>query len=254
MKKVWIPVIGVSLLALTLAAVGCEAGLPASNDPQINGGNFVLSQQNTGIWVTGEGKVSVTPDVAMINLGVEAQANKVELARQQAEEAMTAIMAELESYGVDDKDIKTQRFSIYPVRRWENNREILIGYRVANIVTVKIRELDDTGAIIDAVAIAGGDYTRVNSISFTVDDPTEYYEEVREKAMEDAESKAEQLADLSGVSLGRPTYINEGSIYAPVTRDIYYAEAGAPAPEATTPISPGETDIQLTVQVVYSIQ
>jgi uncharacterized protein YggE len=254
MKKVWIPVIGISLLALTLAAVGCETGLPASNTPQINGGNFILSQQNTGIWVTGEGKVSVTPDVAIINLGVEAQANKVELARQQAEEAMVAIMAELESYGVAEEDIKTQQFSIYPVRRWEKDQEILIGYRVTNIVTVKIRELDDTGAIIDAVATAGGDYTRVNSISFTVDDPTEYYEEVREKAMADAESKAEQLADLSGVSLGRPTYINEGSIYAPVTRDIYYGEAGAPALEPTTPISPGETDIRLTVQVVYSIQ
>ncbi|HEY79178.1 MAG TPA: SIMPL domain-containing protein [Dehalococcoidia bacterium] len=254
MKKVWILVVCISLLALTLAAVGCETGLPAGSAPQINGGNFILSQQNTGIWVTGEGKVSVTPDVAMINLGVEAQANKVELARQQAEEAMTAIMAELESYGVAEEDIKTQRFSIYPVRRWEKDQEILIGYRVTNIVTVKIRELDDTGAIIDAVVSAGGDYTRVNSVSFTVDDPTEYYEEVREKAMEDAENKAEQLADLSGVSLGRPTYINEGSIYAPVTRDMYYAEAGAPAPEPTTPISPGETDIRLTVQVVYSIQ
>jgi uncharacterized protein YggE len=254
MKMRWMLVIGISLLALILTAVGCETGLPASNAPQINGGNFILSQQNTGIWVTGEGKVSVTPDVAIINLGVEAQANKVELARQQAEEAMLAVMAELESYDVGEEDIKTQQFSIYPVRRWEKDREILIGYRVTNIVTVKIRELDDTGAIIDAVASAGGDYTRVNNISFTVDDPTEYYEEVRKKAMEDAESKAEQLADLSFVSLGRPTYINEGSIYAPVTRDIYYAEAGAVAPEATTPISPGESDIRLTVQVVYSIQ
>ncbi len=252
MKKSWILVIGISLIALTLAVAGCETGLDSV--PQINGGNFTLSQQNTGIWVTGEGKLSVTPDVAIINMGVEAQANKVELARQQAEEAMLAVMAELESYDVADEDIKTQHFSIYPVRRWEKEREILIGYRVTNIVTVKIRQLDDTGAVIDAVAGAGGDYTRVNSISFTVDDPTEYYEEVREKAMEDAESKAEQLADLSGVSLGRPTYISEGSIYAPVTRDLYYAEAGAPAPEPTTPISPGETDIRLTVQVVYGIQ
>ena len=254
MKKVWIPVTIILLLALTLVAVSCETGIPTASSPQINGGNFILSQQNTGIWVTGEGKVSVTPDVAIINLGVEAQASTVELARQQAGEAMTAIMAELESYDIAEEDIKTQQFSIYPVRRLEKDQEILIGYRVTNIVTVKIRELDNTGAIIDAVASAGGDYTRVNSISFTVDDPTEYYEEVREEAMADAESKAEQLADLSGVSLGKPTYINEGSIYAPVTRDIYYTEVGAPVPEPTTPVSLGETDIQLTVQVVYAIQ
>jgi uncharacterized protein YggE len=254
MKRIWIPVIGISLLALTLAAVGCETSLPAGSTPQINGGNFILSQQNTGIWVTGEGKVTVTPDVAIVNLGAEAQAKTVELARKQAEEAMTAVMAELDSFGVADEDIQTQQFSIYPVRRWFEDREVLLGYRVVNMVNVKIREIDSAGSIIDAVAAAGGDYIRINSINFTVDDPTEYHEEVRELAMEDAESKAEQLADLSGVSLGRPTYINESTIYWPVTRDIYYAEGGVPAPGATTPISPGETDIRLTVQVVYSIQ
>jgi uncharacterized protein YggE len=254
MKRIWIPVIGISLLALTLAAIGCETSLPAGNVPQINGGNFTLSQQNTGIWVTGEGKVTVTPDVAIVNLGAEAQAKTVEMARKQAEEAMTAVMTELDSYGIAEEDIKTQQFSIYPVRQWYEDREILIGYRVVNMVNVKIREIDDAGNIIDAVAAAGGDYIRINSISFTVDDPTEYYEEVRELAMEDAESKAEQLADLSGVSLGKPTYINEGSIYSPVTRDVYYAEDEVLAPGATTPISPGETDIRLTVQVVYSIQ
>ena len=174
-------------------------------------------------------------------------------AQEQAVEAMEAVMGELDKHGVADKDIKTQYYSIYPVRKWDKDREILIGYRVTNMVTVKIREIDDTGVIIDDVAEVGGDYTRINSISFTVDDPTSYYEEVREKAMEDAENKAEQLADFSGVILGKPTYINEGTIYSPVTRDVYYGEAGAPAPETTTPISPGETEIRLTVQVVYSI-
>lgn len=253
MKKNWILVIGVSLIVLTLAATGCDAGLPAGSVPEIQGGNVILSQQNTGIWVTGEGKVSVIPDVAMLNLGVEAQDKTVARAQQYAVEAMEAVMGELDKHGVAEKDIKTQRFSIYPVRRWDKDREILVGYRVTNMVTVKIRKIDDTGIIIDAVAEVGGDYIRINDISFTVDDPTIYYEEVREKAMEDAEGKAEQLADLSGVSLGKPTYISEGGIYLPVTRD-FYQEAGAlPAPAPTTPISPGETDIRLSVQVVYSI-
>jgi len=122
-------------------------------------------------------------------------------------------------------------------------------------VTVKIRKVAETGAIIDAVVEAGGDYTRINSISFTVDDPTDYYEDVRELAMEDAQEKAKQLAKLAKVDLGIPTYINEGSIYVPTPYDFYRGEAmPVPAPAPTTPISAGETEIRLTVQVVYSIE
>ena len=173
------------LLVILLGAVGCEGFFsPTPRTSSIGGA--VPGQQNTGIWVTGEGKVSVTPDVAVLNLGVEAQAKTVASAQEQAVEAMEAVMDELDKSSVADKDIKTQRFSIYPVRRWENDREILLGYRVTNIVTVKVMEIDDTGAIIDRVAAVGGDYTRINDISFTVDNPTEYYEAVRQKAMEDA--------------------------------------------------------------------
>jgi len=130
-------------------------------------------------------------------------------------------MAVLDEQGIAEKDIKTQYFNIYPVRSWQNDVETLVGYRVSNIVTVKIREIDTTGSIIDAVAQAGGDYTRVNSISFTVDDPTEYYDEAREKAMENAGEKAKQLAKLAKIDLGNPTYISEGSISRPTAYDFY---------------------------------
>jgi len=252
MKKSWLLAVGLSFLILT--ATGCNAGFPATGVPeQTSGASVILSQQNTGIWVTGEGKVSVVPDVAILSLGVEAQAKTVAEAQQQAAKAMAAVINELDEHGVAKKDIKTQHYSIFPVRRFERDREILIGYRVTNTVTAKIRKVDDTGIIIDAVAEAGGDYTRINNISFTVDDPTDYYEEVREKAMADAKAKAKQLADLAGIDVGKPTYINESGIPVPIPRDFYLKEAGAP-PAPTTPISPGETEIRLTVQVVYSIE
>jgi len=99
----------------------------------------------------------------------------------------------------------------------------------------------------------GGDYIRIDGISFTVDDPSKYYEEAREKAMADAEAKAEQLADLADVKLGKPIYISEAGGYVPVVRDYLTKAEGIPAPAPTTPISPGETEVTLTVQVVYSI-
>lgn len=254
MKRSLLLAIGLALIVITAGAVGCYGGFgfPEGTPALPESGDIILSQQSTGIWVTGEGKVSVVPDVANLSLGIEAQKETVAEAQQQAAEYMEAVMTVLDDYGIAEKDIKTQYFSIYPVRRWEKDKEILIGYRVSNMVRVKIREVDNTGVIIDAVAEAGGDYTKINSISFTVDDPTAYYEEVRQKAMADAKAKAGQLAKLAGVDLGKPTYISEGTVYLPVTRD-YYGESAAPAPTPTTPISPGETEVRLTVQVVYSI-
>ena len=250
-------VLSVVLLTIAFGATGCESFSPpssASGTSSLVGGIF--NQQNTGIWVTGEGKVGVVPDVAILNLGVEAQADSVAEAQRQAATAMTAVVAELDRFGVAEKDIKTQYFRIAPVRRWseKDGREILIGYRVTNTVTTKVRKIEDTGAIIDAAASAGGDYIRINNISFTVDDPSAYYEEARELAMADAKTKAEQLADSGDVKLGKPVYISESRASVPVVRE-FYGEAAMPTMAAPpTPISPGETEIRLSVQVVYSIK
>ncbi len=249
--------IACSALAFIVAGIsGCTWNpLPEGSSPNLpQSTGIILSQQNTGIWVTGEGKVTVAPDMAILNLGVEAQAATVAEAQRQAAEAMGAVIEELDDHGVAEKDIKTQHFSIYPVKRWEKDREILVGYRVNNMVTVKIRKVDDAGIIIDAVAREGGDYIRINGISFTVDDPSAYDAEAREKAIADAKAKAKHLADLADVKLGKPIYISEAGGYIPIIRDypMMAMVEGAPAP--TTPISPGETEIRLTVQVVYSIK
>ena len=191
----------------------------------------------------------------ILSLGVEAQSATVAEAQSQASTAMTAVVAELDRFGIDEKDIKTRQFSIYPVRQWSERdaKEILIGYRVTNMVTAKVRKVDDTGAIIDAATRAGGDFIRIDSISFTVDDPSPYYKEAREKAMADAEAKAKQLAELGGVKLGKPVYINESGGYVAVQPPYYGEGIPAPAPVAPTPISPGETEVTLTVQIVYNI-
>ena len=254
MKRSLLLAVGLALAVITLGAVSCYDYFGSEQEAQAESSSVFWSQQNTGIWVTGEGKVTVVPDMAVLSLGVEAQATTVADAQEQSAEAMAAIMGELDAHGVAQNDIKTQRYSILPVRSYDKDtgKEILLGYRVTNTVTVKIREIEDTGTIIDAVTAAGGDYTRINSISFTVDEPEACYEEARQKAMADAEAKAEQLANLGGVELGKPTYITEsGGYYSPVIREYY--EGAVAVPSAETPISPGETEIQLTVQVTYSI-
>ena len=261
MKKGLLLVIGL-ILAVSLLLVGCEsqesansveaqgASLPQSVNVALTGS----SSQQTGIWVSGTGEVTATPDIAILTLGVEAQETTVGAAQSEAAAAMNAVVDALKSNGVADKDIQTQWYSISPVTRWDDktNEQITTGYSVTNMVTVKIRDISKAGTIIDAVTVAGGNLTRVNGITFTLNDPTAYNSQAREKAMQDAAAKAQQLATLAGVTLGKVIYITEsGSYYIPQPIRLYDSAIGA---SASTPISAGELDITITVQVGYAIE
>ncbi len=267
MKRLSLLLSGLALTIVLVLAVGCVSwGFGQGTPPCLSGWSgtaeigaplgFIFSQQNVGISVSGEGKVKAAPDVAILTLGIEAQEATVAAAQQEAAKAMDKAMKALKGDGVADKDIQTQQFSIYAVRQWigKENREEIIGYRVTNTVSAKIRQLDKAGAIIDDVAKAGGDLTRIQDIGFTVDDPAPYYKQAREKAVQDAVAKAKQLADIAGVKLGKLLYISEGSGYIPpiMMKNVYASTEAAPAP--STPISPGELEFQLNVSIVYDIR
>ncbi len=252
MKKKWFMLaIGLASVLLIFGLTGCEQGGAASGEIT----NLNLSSQQDGIWVTGQGEVKVEPDIAILRLGIESENDSVAEARNRAAAAMNDVMNALSSGGVADKDIQTDYFSIQQVRQWDRVTEenVISGYRVTNTVTVTVRDIEKVGTIIDSVADAGGDLTRVNSIDFSVDDPTEYYEEARKEAMTDAKNKAEQLAKLANVSLGKATYISENSYYAPVAKTAG-AVAFDEAASYSTSISPGELDISISIQVAYAIK
>ena len=248
MRRRWFLGIGLVLVLVLVALCSC------STEPT----TVQISSQQEGIVAGGRGEVTVVPDVATLRLGIAAEAVTVDEAKSQATEAMNKVMDALTDNDVAEKDIQTQYFNIRQVTEWdrEKEEETVVGYRVTNMVTAKVREIDKAGIIIDAVVKAGGDLIRIDDISFSVDDPSAYYEEAREKAMADAKSKAEHLAELGGVSLGKPIYISESAQTPPVIYRgdlVMEAEVPVPAP-APTPISAGELDIVLTVQVVYSIK
>jgi uncharacterized protein YggE len=242
-------------MAVILVLSGC-AGSTAGTSPTIQ---VAGQSQQTGIWVTGEGKVSAAPDVAIITLGINAQSKTVSEAQTQASDAMNRVMKALSDSGVNkDRDIQTQRFSISQVTRWnkDTNTSEVIGYAVSNMVVAKVRDLNAVGKVIDSVAVAGGDLTRINSIGFSIDDPAPYYKQAREKALSDAMNRARQIAGGMDVKLGKVTYVSEGSLSVPppVYKSFDNAMAAAPAPMAPTPISAGELTVNLSLQVVFAIQ
>lgn len=250
-KKNWLLITGIVLVLGVVGLTGCETG--GATTAEI--GTINVTNQQEGIWVSGHGDVSAIPDIANVSLGIEVERETVAEAQAEANTAMDAVMAALESNGVAEKDIQTRNFSIYKVTEWDRitEKSVVTGYRVTNIVTAKIRDVDNAGTIIDDVVTAGGDLTRIDNISFSIDDPTEYYDEARAEAMANAKASAEQLASLAGVSLGEVSYVSESSYYSPVysqtrvTMDAV-AEAGG------TSISAGETEVTVTVQVAYSIK
>lgn len=242
MKK-WFLLISLAIVLLLFGLIGC-------NNPEASSETITINNQQEGISVNGEGKVAVTPDIAILTLGVQSQEDTVVSAQAKATNAMDQLVSTLMGNGVANKDIQTQRFSIQVATRYDatTQQEIITGYQVINTVTAKIRILDKVGMIIDAAASAGGDLIRIEGISFSVDDPTTYYGQAIEEAIADAKAKAEKIAALSGVTLGQPTFISESTSY-PIYQD---SRTTSPVTSETS-INPGEIEVSASVQVVYAI-
>ena len=223
-----------------------------------------VGSSQSGIWVTGQGTLSLEPDLALINIGVETQAATVAQARNEAANAMAAIVAAVKARGLVDRDIQTRSFNIFPRYEFPEvfedgrrvRKQVLVGYTVSNSASIKVRDLDIVGPIIDDVANAGGDATRINGVSFTVEDPKPFMTQLREQAVQDALDKADHFASLTGVSVGSLVFISESGGGRPIVQDFAAAERGFALASAAAPtsISGGELELSLNVQAVFEIQ
>ena len=227
---------------LLLAAAGC---VEATTDDGDAGSG--------GISVTGVGSVAVVPDVAVLSIGVEVTSETVGTARADAAGTMEAIGEALRSGGVDDGDIATRSFHIYPQYRYEEGKApTIVGFTVSNQVTVTVRDIDRLSSTLDGAIAAGGDLVRVHDVSFSVDEPERFFEQAREEAVADARARAAHLAALAGVELGDPLAITESTGGSPVPF------AGAAFAEADlardSPLAPGEEEVTIAVSVTYAIR
>ena len=228
-----------------------------------NSDSLSVNEVQGGIRVSGTGTISVEPDVAVLDIGVEVFAGKVSNARSEASIAMDSVISTIKKLGVEEKDIQTTRFSISPRYDYEETiingkrvgTQVLTGYTVSNTVKAKIFEVDKVGEIIDSAADAGGDYVRINGVDFTVDDPSPYKTTIRKMAVEEAVNKAQEYALLTNVELGPIISLDEmgsGSIQSPYEADYGMRMMMAAAP--TTSINSGQLEISLTVNTLFAIK
>jgi uncharacterized protein YggE len=236
--------IRIAAVALLVLAAAALAGV---GRPEAAGG--AEPDARAGITVTGLGTVKSVPDEAEVSLGVETQGATAKEALAENSARVERLLAALRGAGVAKGDIRTQEFSVYP--RYETDGQSSSGYSARNSVSVKIRDLDRAGAILELAARAGANQTYGPMMSSS--DREELQQKALAAAVRNARDKAEALAKAAGVGLGRVTAITEG--YGGPQPLMYAADVRAKAAEARpVPIEPGTEDVQATVTVTFSIE
>lgn len=255
----------VTALVVALSALALFAGVSALKAFREFG--YVgagVSATNT-ISVSGEGEVFAVPDIASFSVTVREDALEVADAQAEATKKANDIIAFLRAQGIEERDIKTENYSVSPRYEWQEaatcragycppGKQVLAGYEVYQSLLVKVRDTKKAGDILSGVGNLG--VSEVSGLSFTIDDDEALKADARAKAIADAEAKAKQLAGDLGVSLVRIVGFSEGEAYQP-----YYAKrevmavamdamGGAPAPELPV----GENKIMSNVTVTYEIR
>jgi hypothetical protein len=206
--------------------------------------------------VSGEGRVSARPDMATINLGVQARGRSVAEALDLANQSLDQVRGSLRANGIDDRDIQTSSISISPQygsRPSSDGPPPIVGYQASQQLQVRVRDISKAGKVIDDAAAAGGDQFVMNGLRFTVADPTALQSQAREQAYAKARAKAEELARLGGLTLGAPIAMNEGAQPPPPVLGGRGGDVAVPAAApAVTSVSTGELEVVVTLQVNFA--
>lgn len=204
--------------------------------------------------VMGEGEVAGTPDMALVYGGVSTTAPTAREALDSNSGAMEQVMDSLRDAGVEDRDIQTSNFLINPqyksYPRGQDGPPVITGYTVSNMLTVRVRDLDKLGGLLDTLVTRGANQFR--GLSFTIADPEPLIIEARRRAVADALGKARLYAEASGVSLGAIQTINErdlGRIEPPPPPGAMTMRARA----ESVPVAAGELSATASVSMTIEI-
>ncbi len=244
-------VVGFVIVTVVALTLGVTSLARASTLAVVPGAN-----QLTGISVCGHGTGHAQPDQAQLQVGVQAASTNADDARAQAAQAMSAILDALKKQGVADKDIQTGYLSIQPNYDYSNGKQQQSGYLAFNSVSVTIRDVNNVGTIVDAVTKAGGNHVIVNGVQFSSSDPSQAQDEAVQNALADAKRQAQKVAAASGVSVGSPISIQVGSCGQTSVPQLAYGDKGASngSSSPTTPVQPGQQQVDAYVGVVFAIK
>ncbi|MGU3651248.1 SIMPL domain-containing protein [Mycolicibacterium sp. A43C] len=226
-------------LAIGMTACDSNSGPVATGQPAASTGRQVT--------VVGSGEVQGTPDTLTVSAAMEAIAPDVSGALNQTSQRQRAVIDALTGAGIEERDISTSQVSLQP--QYNNDGTRIDSYRASNGVDVKIRDAGRASDILALIVDAGGDATRINSVSYSIADDSQLVRDARARAFEDAKARAQQYAELSGLDLGDVVSISEASGSTPPPPMPMPRGAMAEA----VPLSPGQQTVGFTVTAVWEL-
>ena len=214
--------------------------------------SFALA--DTEISVTGTGEVRVSADTAVISLGVNAREQDVLQAQQKVNGTIAAIRKTLTEHGVREEDITTDFMNIYAVYDYQSGQEQLTAYSANTTLAIRTSDMEGVGALIDAAFSAGAN--TLNGITFSASDTVEARAEAMKKAVADAQTKAEILAEAAGLKIRKMESISEGGAYSygNTVSSVMAKGMAAEADEAGTVVSAAKLVVSASVSVTYEAE
>lgn len=204
------------------------------------------------IAISGEGRVTGIPDIATIQVGLITEKSDVKTAQKENTDKLNRLIETLKKMEVEDKDIQTSYYNIYPQYDWTDGKQVLRGYQVSQGVSIKIRNLSKVGDMLGAAGEGGAN--QVSGLTFNIDDPEKLRQEARLKALENAKEKAEALAEAAGVKLGKVVSFSEYSNSPADYGTMLDSYGGGDFKAAAPTIESGSIDIVVTATVGYEIK
>ena len=239
MKSIW------TALALGAAAIPAVASAQVEIPmPPIAG---------TRLDITASGEVTRVPDVAVISAGVVTRQQTASSAIQENSARMERVLAALEKAGVADRDVQSSSLSLSPEYRYQENQPPqLVGYTASNQLSIRFRDIRNSGKILDALVAEGAN--QINGPSLTIDKPEAALDEARQQAIANGRARAELYARTLGKRVARVVSVSEGGGNYPVPPPMPVMMEARMAGQADTKVVPGEQKLQVSVSMVFDLQ
>jgi uncharacterized protein len=211
------------------------------------------TETQSAFTVAGESELITVPDEAQVNIGITVKRNTVGEAQNDANTVANNISSQLQTIGIDAKDIKTTNYPINPQYDYKNDAQEIVGYQVSSSVRVTVKKLDQVNQVID-LATAGG-ANRVNGINFVISKELrdKLTKTARAEAIDDAKANAKELSKLAGMKLGKIINVveHQGGAVQPQFRASSFAMLESADVGAPTQVNPGSSTFTYSVTLSY---
>jgi len=245
-NRLYIPllVIGIALLALFITSAYAAYNTATGYYPR-------------EITVSAQGKAYIKPDIAVVNLGLTTEGKKSEDVVNENNDKMNTITKELKALGIEDKDIKTTNYNLYPKHNWvEGKGDFIDGYTLTQQLELKIRDFDKVGQVLQKATSLGAN--TIDQVQFTIEDPEKVKGEAMKEAVAKAKEKAQNIADASGLKLGKLVNVYEDNYSSPTpsynAAENATGKGGGETSIPTPEIQPGQQEVSATMSLTYRLK